>query len=80
MKSVVGPTGMVWNRADLFFLRDGLARGMSIQELAGFLNRSEDDVRQRARYRFQSCASQCEDSGSGGAQMRTRHSADNSFS
>jgi hypothetical protein len=40
--------GMPWNRADLFFLSDALARGMSIQELAGFLNRSEDEVRQQA--------------------------------
>ena len=39
--------GMPWNRADLFFLSDALARGMSIQELAGFLNRPEDEVRQR---------------------------------
>ena len=26
------------DRADRFFLEDGLARGMSIAELAGFLN------------------------------------------
>jgi hypothetical protein len=37
-----------WERADLFFLSDALARGMSIQELAGFLNRSEDEVRHQA--------------------------------
>jgi hypothetical protein len=36
--------GMPWERADLFFLSDALARGMSIQELAGFLNRSEDEL------------------------------------
>jgi hypothetical protein len=33
------------DRADRFFLADGLARGMSIPELAGFLNRSEDEIR-----------------------------------
>jgi hypothetical protein len=30
------------DRADRLFLADGLARGMSISELEGFLNRSED--------------------------------------
>jgi hypothetical protein len=44
-------TGMPWNRSDLFFLSDALARGMSIKELAGFLNRSEDEVRQQASSR-----------------------------
>ena len=33
------------DRADQLFLTDGLARGMSISELAGFLNRSEDEIR-----------------------------------
>jgi len=37
-----------WDKADLFFLFNALARGMSIQDLAGFLNRSEDEVRQQA--------------------------------
>jgi len=32
------------DRADRFFLKDGLARGTSIGELAGFLNRSEDEI------------------------------------
>jgi hypothetical protein len=32
------------DRADRLFLADGLARGMSIGELAGFLNRSEDEI------------------------------------
>jgi hypothetical protein len=33
------------DRADRFFLKDGLGRGMSIGELAGFLNRSEDEIK-----------------------------------
>jgi len=37
-----------WDKGDLLFLRDAFARGMSIQDLAGFLNRSEDEVRQQA--------------------------------
>jgi hypothetical protein len=36
-----------WDKADLLFLRDVFARGMSIPDLAGFLNRSEDEVRQQ---------------------------------
>jgi hypothetical protein len=40
--------GRTWERADLFFLGDGLARGMSIQDVAGFLNRPEDEIRQQA--------------------------------
>ena len=43
--------GMPWNRSDLLFLTDAFARGMSIQELAGFLNRTEDEVRHQARWR-----------------------------
>jgi hypothetical protein len=30
-----------WDKADLFFLADALKRGMSIEEIARFLNRSE---------------------------------------
>ena len=41
-------SGKSWEKADLFFLIDALARGMSIAEVAAFLNRSEDEVRQRA--------------------------------
>jgi hypothetical protein len=33
------------DRADRLFLADGRARGMSIGELAGFLNRSEDEIK-----------------------------------
>jgi len=32
------------DRADRHFLEDGLARGMSVAEIAGFLNRSEDEI------------------------------------
>jgi hypothetical protein len=37
-----------WIKADLLFLKDTLARGMSCAEVAGFLGRTEEDVRQRA--------------------------------
>jgi hypothetical protein len=65
--------GTPWERADLFFLCDALARGMSIQDLAGFLNRSMDEVRQQA-------ASHCHDSISssdGSASKRHRRSTEN---
>jgi IS30 family transposase len=32
------------DRADRLFLENGLARGMSVAEIAGFLNRSEDEI------------------------------------
>jgi hypothetical protein len=65
--------GTPWERADLFFLCDALSRGMSIQDLAGFLNRSVDEVRQQA-------ASHCHDSISssdGSASKRHRRSMEN---
>ena len=37
--------GEPWAQADLFFLVDALARGMSIAEVAAFLGRTEDEVR-----------------------------------
>jgi hypothetical protein len=37
-----------WLRADLLFLRDALARGMSFAEVAGFLGRTEEEARQKA--------------------------------
>ena len=40
-------SGKSWEKADLFFLFDALARGMSIAEVAAFLNRSEAEVRQK---------------------------------
>jgi hypothetical protein len=51
------PVCKTWDRADRFFLADALARGMSMPEVAAFLNKSEDEVRQRAnlnRHRSQS--------------------------
>jgi hypothetical protein len=36
----------------VFFLSDTLARGMPIKDLAGFLNRSEEEVRERAISKF----------------------------
>jgi hypothetical protein len=65
--------GTPWERADLFFLCDALARGMSTQDLAGFLNRSVDEVRQQAD-------SHCHDSISssdGSPSMRHRRSTEN---
>jgi hypothetical protein len=37
-----------WARADLFFLKDSLERGMSLAEIAGFLRRTEDEVREKS--------------------------------
>jgi hypothetical protein len=59
--------GMPWNRADLFFLRDAFARGMSIQELAGFLSRTEDEVKRQAASRRH------DPSSSSGGSPRERH-------
>ena len=38
-----------WNNADLFFLSDTLRRGMPVDRVAGFLNRSTAEVRVKAR-------------------------------
>jgi hypothetical protein len=38
-----------WVKADLFFLQDSLERGMSFAEVAGFLRRTEDQVRAKAK-------------------------------
>jgi hypothetical protein len=38
-----------WARADLFFLKDSLQRGMSLVEIAGFLGRAADEVREKAK-------------------------------
>jgi hypothetical protein len=43
------PTGMPWTDADLFFLKDALARGMSLGDIAGFLSRTEEEVQEKAR-------------------------------
>jgi hypothetical protein len=41
-------TGKPWTRADLFFLKDSLERGMSLEEIAGFLGRTVDEVREKS--------------------------------
>jgi hypothetical protein len=41
--------GKPWARADLFFLKDSLERGMSLAEIAGFLRRTADEVREKAK-------------------------------
>ena len=38
-----------WEKADLFFLEDSLQRGMSSAEIAGFLGRTADEVREKAK-------------------------------
>jgi hypothetical protein len=37
-----------WLKSDLLFLKDSLAHGMSYAEVAGFLGRTEEDVRRKA--------------------------------
>jgi hypothetical protein len=54
MSGVQNHSGQWWEKSDLFFLNDALARGMSIAEVAGFLNRSEEEVRERANLNRQS--------------------------
>jgi hypothetical protein len=41
--------GKPWARADLFFLKDSLERGRSLAEIGGFLGRTADDVREKAK-------------------------------
>jgi len=41
--------GKPWPRADLLFLKDSLERGMSLVEIAGFLGRTADEVREKAK-------------------------------
>ena len=38
-----------WPREDLLFLKDSLERGMSLVEIAGFLGRTADEVREKAK-------------------------------
>jgi hypothetical protein len=40
--------GKPWDSQDLLFLKDALARGMSYAEAAGFLGRTEEEVRAKA--------------------------------
>ena len=62
-----GPNKDAVEQVGPVLLRDALARGMSMQDLAGFLNRSEDEVRQQA-------GSRCHDSiSSSGDSPSKRH-------
>ena len=38
-----------WARADLFFLKDSFERRMSLAKIAGFLGRTADEVREKAK-------------------------------
>jgi hypothetical protein len=49
------------DRADRFFLENGLAGGMQIAELAGFLNRSEDEIKNYLTKSSSSAASRARD-------------------
>jgi hypothetical protein len=40
-----------WLKSDLLFLKDSLAHGMSYAEVAGFLGRTEEEVRRMAEER-----------------------------
>jgi hypothetical protein len=42
-------SGERWMNGDLFFLRNSLEHGMSFAEVAGFLRRTEDEVREKAQ-------------------------------
>jgi hypothetical protein len=42
-------SGQPWSNADLLFLMDALKRGMSSAEVAGFLCRTENEVREKAK-------------------------------
>ena len=43
------PLGEPWSKADLFFLKDSLQRGMPIEEVAAFLGRDAHEVRAKAQ-------------------------------
>lgn len=38
-----------WLPSDLFFLKDALGRGMTCGDVAGFLSRGEEEVRNKAK-------------------------------
>ena len=42
-------TMKLWKQTDLFFLRDAVQRGMHRAKIAGFLGRTEAEVRQKSR-------------------------------
>ena len=41
--------GKPWDSADLFFLISAVERGLSIEEVAGFLRRPASEVQEKAR-------------------------------
>jgi hypothetical protein len=41
--------GKSWDTADLFFLMSAVERGMSVEEVAGFLRRPASEVQEKAR-------------------------------
>jgi hypothetical protein len=41
--------GRPWLKSDLLFLKDSIGRRMSLVEVAAFLRRREDEVREKAR-------------------------------
>jgi hypothetical protein len=43
------PPGELWDKADLLFLESAVARGMPFSEVAGFLCRTEEEVRERSK-------------------------------
>jgi hypothetical protein len=42
-------SGEPWSRTDLFFSMHALEHGMSFAEVAGFLSRTEDEVREKVK-------------------------------
>ena len=47
-KDVVHFTAEPWPKPDLFFLDNALRHGMSVEEVAGFLGKGADEVREKA--------------------------------
>jgi hypothetical protein len=45
-----------WAKADLFFLADALAHGMPFADVAGFLGRTEIEVREKSKYYLRASA------------------------
>ena len=43
------PPGEHWDKADLLFLENAVARGMPFSEVAGFLCRTEEEVREKSK-------------------------------
>jgi hypothetical protein len=43
------PPGENWDKADLLFLENAVARGMPFSEIGGFLCRTEEEVREKSK-------------------------------